>query len=154
MNFLKPLVSSPMCPVHGRNFVVKSGGDILTVEHFSFHAFYKKCGLQHDLMSCSSHLTLKRRQIFSCTFPFFEQATNLFNATGHHACSATSTKISIDILLPATKTFGLKLSQPTSRNDFNLFLVLVGGGCILSISSCCSLHTNPHRVVKGLVLKT
>jgi len=34
---------------------------ILTVEHFSFHAFYMKCGLQHDFMSCSSRLKLKRR---------------------------------------------------------------------------------------------
>jgi len=33
----------------------------LTVEHFNFHAFYKKCGLQRDLMSCSSRLTLQRR---------------------------------------------------------------------------------------------
>jgi len=33
----------------------------LTVEHFGFHAFYKKCGLQGDLMSCSSCFTLKRR---------------------------------------------------------------------------------------------
>ena len=31
-----------------------------TVEHFSFHAFYK-CGLQRDLMSYSSRLTLQRR---------------------------------------------------------------------------------------------
>ena len=31
-----------------------------TVEHFSFHAFYK-CGLQRDLMSCSRRLTLQRR---------------------------------------------------------------------------------------------
>jgi len=30
----------------------------LTVEHFSFHSFYKKCGLQRDLMSCSNRLTL------------------------------------------------------------------------------------------------
>jgi len=34
---------------------------ILTVKHFSFHAFYKKCGLQRDLMSYSSRLTLKKR---------------------------------------------------------------------------------------------
>jgi len=27
---------------------------ILTVEHINFHAFDKKCGLQRDLMSCSS----------------------------------------------------------------------------------------------------
>jgi len=33
----------------------------LTVEHFSFHAFYNKCGLQRDLMSRSSRLTLQRR---------------------------------------------------------------------------------------------
>jgi len=33
---------------------------ILTVEHFSFYAFYRKCGLQRDLMSCSSCVTLKR----------------------------------------------------------------------------------------------
>jgi len=36
----------------------------LTVEHFSFHALYKKFGLQRDLMSCSSRLTLQRRYIF------------------------------------------------------------------------------------------
>jgi len=33
----------------------------LTVQHFSFHAFFKKSGLQRDLMSCSSRLTLQRR---------------------------------------------------------------------------------------------
>jgi len=33
----------------------------LLVEHCSFHAFYKKCGLQRDFMSCSSRLTLQRR---------------------------------------------------------------------------------------------
>jgi len=32
----------------------------LTVKHFSFHTFYKY-GLERDLMSCSSHLTLQRR---------------------------------------------------------------------------------------------
>ena len=31
------------------------------VEHINFHTFYKKCGLQRDLMSCSSRLTLQRR---------------------------------------------------------------------------------------------
>ena len=34
-----------------------------TVQHFSLHAFYKKRGLQRDLMSCSSCLTLQRRLI-------------------------------------------------------------------------------------------
>jgi len=33
----------------------------LTAEHFNFHAFYEKGGLQHDWMSCSSRLTLQRR---------------------------------------------------------------------------------------------
>ena len=32
----------------------------LTLENFNFHAVYK-CGLQRDLMSCSSRLTLQRR---------------------------------------------------------------------------------------------
>jgi len=36
----------------------------LTVERFNFHAFYKKCGLQRDLMSCSSRLMLQRLWIF------------------------------------------------------------------------------------------
>jgi len=53
----------------------------LSVEHFSFHAFYR-CGLQRDLMFCSSRLTLQRRY-FSCTFPCFEKAKNLFNASGN-----------------------------------------------------------------------
>jgi len=29
----------------------------LIVEHFNFHTFYEKCGLQRDLMTCSSRLT-------------------------------------------------------------------------------------------------
>jgi len=33
----------------------------LAVERFNFHAFYKKYGLQRDLMSCSSRFTLQRR---------------------------------------------------------------------------------------------
>jgi len=47
---------------------------------------------------------------FSWTFPLFEKATNIFNATGHHACSLIPTEISIDIFLPAAKTFDLKLA--------------------------------------------
>jgi len=50
------------------------------------------------------------KTIFSCTFPFFEKAIKFFNAAGHYVCSPTPTKISIDILLPAAKTFGLKLA--------------------------------------------
>jgi len=34
----------------------------------------------------------KTIEYFSCTFPFFEIAANLFNATGHHACSHTPSK--------------------------------------------------------------
>ena len=45
-------------------------------------------------------------------------ATLFFNATAHHACSPTSTKISIDIFLP-------------------------GGGYILAISHCWPLRTYP-----------
>jgi len=52
----------------------------------------------------------KTINIFLAHFLFFEKAPKLFNATGHHACTATPAKISIDILLPAAKTFGLKLA--------------------------------------------
>ena len=52
--------------------------------------------------------SLNVTKYFPYAFPFFEKAPNLFNATGHHACSPIPTKISIDILLPAAKTFGLK----------------------------------------------
>ena len=49
----------------------------------------------------------KTINFFPCTFPFFENTTNGFSATGHHACRPTPTEISTDILLPAGKTFGL-----------------------------------------------
>jgi len=40
------------------------------------------------------------------------------------------------------KKFGLEFAYPTSQNDFNpfYFLLLVDGGCILSISLCRSVH--------------
>ena len=95
-----------------------------------------------------SLIVTKRIIIFLAHFRFFKKATNLFNSTGHHVCSPTPTKISIDIFLPAAKTFGLNVAQPISQNDFNLFLLLVGGGCILSISPCWPLHKYPHRIVK------
>ena len=112
----------------------------LTVKHFNVQAFCIKCGLQRDLMSCSSRLTLLNDAFFSCTFPFFEKATNLFNTTGHLACSPNSTKISIDILLPAANTFGLKLAQPTSQNDFKLYLLLVG----VAVTSVGAMVPAPH----------
>jgi len=55
-------------------------------------------------------LVTKSINTFLAYFRFFEKATKLFNATGHHACSLTRTKTSTDILLPAAKTFGLKLA--------------------------------------------
>jgi len=55
-------------------------------------------------------LVSKTINIFLALFRFFKKAPNLFNATGHHACTPTPAKISIDILLPAAKTFGLKLA--------------------------------------------
>jgi len=52
----------------------------------------------------------KTTNTFLAHFRVFKKATNLCNATGHHACSHTPIKISIDILLSAAKTFGLKLA--------------------------------------------
>jgi len=64
--------------------------------------------------------------IFLAHFRFLK-VTNLFDATGHHACSPTPIQISIDILLAAAKAFGLKLAQPTSQNDFTKSIFIVGG---------------------------
>jgi len=90
-------------------------------------------------------LRYKDDKYFLAHFRFLK-VTKIFNATGHHACSPTPTQISTDILLAAAKAFGLKLAQLTSQN---LFLLLMGGRCILSTSPCWPLHTYPHRVVNG-----
>ena len=99
-----------------------------------------------DVLFKSLNVT-KTVNIFLAHFRFWNFYF-LFNSTGHHACSPTPTKISIDIFLPAAKTFGLNVAQPTSQNDFNLFLLLVGGGRMLSIFPCWPLPTYPHGVVK------
>ena len=62
-----------------------------------------------DVLFMSPDVT-KTINIFLAHFRFFEKAPNLFNATGHHACTPIPTEISIDILLPTAKTFGLKLA--------------------------------------------
>jgi len=62
-----------------------------------------------DVLFKSPNVT-KTLNIFLAHFRFFEKSPNLFNATGHHACTPTLTKIYIDILLPAAKTFGLNLA--------------------------------------------
>jgi len=48
-----------------------------------------------------------------------------------------------NIFSQVVKKFGQKLAEPTSQNDFDfdLFLLLVGGGCILSIYPCRPLRT-------------
>jgi len=65
--------------------------------------------VRFDVLFKSPNVT-KTTNIFLAHFRFFEKAPNHFNATGHHAYTPTPTKISIDILLPAAKTFGLKLA--------------------------------------------
>ena len=48
--------------------------------------------------------------------------------------------------LTSSKTFGLKLAEPTWQNDFNnFFYIFTGGGCILSVSPCWPLHTYPNK---------
>ena len=55
--------------------------------------------------------------------------------------------------LTSSKNIWPKISVATSQNDFNLILLLVGGGCILSISTCCPrIHTHTE-LKKGLILK-
>ena len=62
-----------------------------------------------DVLFKSPNVT-KTINIFLAHFRCFAKAPNLFTAAGHHACTPTPAKISIDILLPAEKTFGLKLA--------------------------------------------
>ena len=64
---------------------------------------------RYDALFKSPNVT-KTINIFLAHFRFFEKAPNIFNATGHHACTHTPTEISIDILLSAAKTFGPKIS--------------------------------------------
>ena len=66
----------------------------------------------YSAISCRVHVSsrYKHDKYFSCTFSFSKKTTNLSNATGNRACSLTPTKIFINILLPAAKTFGLKLA--------------------------------------------
>ena len=93
---------------------------------------------------------IKTINIFLAHFRCFEKAPNLFIAAGHDAYTPIPTEISTDILLPAAKKFGLRWAQPTSQNDFNLFVLLAGGGwTVLSISAYWLLPTKPHKVVKG-----
>jgi len=99
-------------------------------------------------MFCSRWLRYKD-DIFLAHFRFLKKLQIFLMLAGHHACSSTSTKISIDILLPAPKTFGLKIIVACFTNWFQSILLLVGRGCILSISPFRPLHTYPHKVVKG-----
>ena len=62
-----------------------------------------------DVLFKSLNVT-KKINIFLAHFRFLIKATNFFNATGYHPCSPTSTKISIDILLPAEKNIWPKSS--------------------------------------------
>jgi len=73
----------------------------LTVEHFSFHAFFKKCGSQRDFDVLFKSLNVtKTINIFLAHFRFSKKQQVFLNAAGHNACCPTTTKISIDILLP------------------------------------------------------
>ena len=98
-------------------------------------------------------LHINNIKCFSCTFPFFERATNIFNVTGHQACSPTRITISIDILLPATKAFGLKLAQPTSRMISIYFYCRWAEDESFQsplVAPCIHTHT---ELQKGLILK-
>jgi len=62
-----------------------------------------------DVLFKSLNVT-KTINIFLAHFRFFEKVTNYFNANGRHACSLTPAKITIYILLPTAKSFGVKLA--------------------------------------------
>ena len=81
---------------------------------FSCISYEVLLAARFDVLFKSLNVT-KTINTFLAHFRVFEKATNLFNATGHHACSPTPTKISIDILLLPAKTFGIKLAQPIRK---------------------------------------
>ena len=119
----------------------------LTVKHFIFHAFLQNVLViaRFDLLFKSLNVT-KTVNISLAHLRFFKKLQMFLMLLGFIHAAPPLPK---SPLIPAAKTFGLKLAQPTSQNDFNLFLLLAGGGCILSISPCWTLPTYPHRVVKG-----
>jgi len=92
----------------------------LLLQNTNFHAFYKTCGLQRDLMTCSSCLTLQRRQIFFLHISALCKSYKSFQCYCASCLQPHPTKISIDILLP--------------------------GGCILSNPPCWPLHTYPFSL--------
>ena len=91
--------------------------DFALVAHHSYSRTLQFSCISHevwvtarfDVLFKSLNVT-KTINTFLAHFRVFKKATNLFNAAGHHACSPTSIKIFIDILLSAAKTFGLKLA--------------------------------------------
>ena len=96
----------------------------------------------------------KDDKCFSCTFSFFEKATNIFTAAGHHACSPTPTKISIDILLTAAKTFGLKIIVAffTKTISIHFYCWWLQDVSFQSPLDGPCLHTQTE-LYKGLILK-
>jgi len=62
-----------------------------------------------DVLFKSLNVT-KTINVFLAHLRFLKKQQIFLNAAGHNACSPTTTKISIDILLPAAKTFGQKLA--------------------------------------------
>jgi len=75
----------------------------------------------------------------SCTYLLFKKCCKSL-ATGHHACSLSPSQISIDILLQQQKVFDQNLHSLLHKMIYNLFLLLMDRGCILSFSPCQPLH--------------
>ena len=93
----------------------------LIVENINFHVFYEVWLTARFEVFFKLLNVTKTINIFSCSFPLFVKASNLFNATAHQVCSPTPTEICIDI-------------------------ILLDIGCILSISPYWPLHTYPSSL--------
>jgi len=81
----------------------------LTVEHFSFHAFYVWVTARFDVLFKSFNVT-KTKNIFLAHFRFLKKLQIFLMQLGIMHAALPPTKISNDILLPAAKIFGLKLA--------------------------------------------
>ena len=103
-----------------------------------FDVFFKSLNVTKTINIFLAHFRfLKMLQIFSVLLGIMHAASPLPNL---HWYPLTSTKN----IWPK-----ISIAYFTKWFCFNLYLLLVGGGCILKISLCWPLHTYPHRVVKG-----
>ena len=155
------IIETPICSGnHRRNFVVKWGDSLVWNQHshrvdaevtfcicrfpiIFLEVFWEQhlslCFVLADDIFLAHFRFLKNLQIFLMLLDIMHAAPPCQNLHWHP--------------LTSSKNIWPKISVAYFRKWFQSFVLLVGGGCILSISPCWPLPAYPHRVVKGLILK-